>query len=140
MAVPQSFDGIWWSIEVPPGWHARGDDACATFQATPSIGAFQISSAQKGTNPITDADLEEFALGEIPEGARLVEVAYGRFTGFTSSFQKDDSMWREWWLRAGGLMVYATYNVATRNSDAAVAEQADVESMLATLRPKGDAR
>jgi len=32
-----------------------------------------------------------------------------------------------------------TYNVATRNLDATVREQADVESMLATLRPKGGA-
>jgi hypothetical protein len=136
MAIPQSFDGIWWSVEIPPGWHARGEDECATFQRTPSIGAFQISSAQKEASPITDADLEEFALDRMPEAVRLVQVSYGQFSGFTASFQKDDLVWREWWLRSGGLMVYATYNVAAHSIDDAVKEQADVEGMLATLKPK----
>jgi hypothetical protein len=139
MAIPRSFDGIWWSVEVPPGWHARGDEECATFQGTPFIGAFQISSAHNETSPITDADVEEFALGRIPEGVRLVQVKYGQFWGLTACFQKDDLVWREWWLRSGRLMIYATYNVAAQSLDAAVKEQADVESMLATLKPKGNA-
>jgi len=136
MAIPQSFDGIWWSVEVPPGWHAHRDEECATFQGSPSIGAFQIGSAQKEVGPITDADLEELALDRIPERVQLVQVAYGQFSGFTASFQKDDLMWKEWWLRAGRLMVYASYNVVAHSLDAAVNEQADVETMLATLKIK----
>jgi len=136
MTITQSFDGIFWSLQVPPGWHAHRDEECATFQGTPSIGAFQISAAQKEVSPITNADLEEFALHRIPDGVQLVRVAYGEFLGFTASFQKDDLMWKEWWLRAGRLMVYATYNVVVSSLDAAIKEQADVENMLATLKPK----
>jgi hypothetical protein len=44
------------------------------------VGAFQISSARKEGSPIPDADLEEFATNRIPEGVRLVEVAYGSFS------------------------------------------------------------
>lgn len=65
------------------------------------VGAFQISSARKEGSPIPDADLEEFATNRIPEGVRLVEVAYGSFSGFTACVQKDEVVWREWWLRAG---------------------------------------
>jgi hypothetical protein len=48
-------------------------------------------------------------------------------------------MWIEWWRRAGKLMVYATYNVATDRRDAGVKEQAAVERILLTLKPKGSA-
>jgi hypothetical protein len=37
--------------------------------------------------------------------------------------------------RSGKLMVYATYNVVADRLDAAVKEQGDVESILATLKP-----
>jgi len=92
--------------------------------------------ALRAADARTDADLEEFALDRIPERVQLVQVAYGQFSGFTASFQKDDLMWKEWWLRAGRLMVYATYNVVAHSLDAAVNEQADVETMLATLKIK----
>jgi hypothetical protein len=135
MAVWESFDGIWWSVEVPPGWRALRDAQCATFHRTPSIGAFQISSARKEAAPITNDDLKAFAINRIPEGAQLLRITYGQFSGFTASFRKDGSMWREWWLGAGKLMVYATYNVVADRLDAAVKEQGDVESILATLKP-----
>ena len=45
-------------------------------------------------------------------------------------------MWREWWLRAGRLMVYATYNVTADRVETAAKERTDVENMLATLRLK----
>jgi len=138
MTKPESFDGIWWSVDVPTRWYARADKECATFQRTPSLGTFQISSARKDS-PITDSDLGEFANDRIPEGAQLVNVMYGDFSGFTACFQKDNLMWREWWLRAGKLMIYATYNVAAHSAQEAVNEQADVEKILARLKPKGDA-
>lgn len=100
------------------------------------VGAFQISSARKEGSPITDADLGEFATNRIPEGVRLVEVAYGSFSGFTACVQKDEVVWREWWLRAGRLMVYATYNVTADRVETAAKERTDVENMLAALRLK----
>jgi len=100
-----SFDGIWWSVEVPTGWNAYRDEGCVTFQRSTAIGALQISSALNDSSLITDTDLEEFALERLPAGARLTQVTYGQFSGLTTSFQKNDSMWREWWLRSGRLMV-----------------------------------
>ena len=135
MANPKSFDGTWWSVDVPKNWRVRPDKECATFQRTPSLGAFQISSARKEQSPITDADLAEFANDRIPSGTKLVRVVYGPFSGFTACFEKDDLMWREWWLRAEGLMVYATYNVSMLRVREAVKEQADVERILTTLKP-----
>jgi len=135
VATSGTYDGIWWSVEVPTGWLARADRECATFQQSPSLGAFQISSARKDS-PITDSDLKEFANEQVPQGTPLVGVAYGDFSGFTACYQRDDFMWREWWLRSGPLMVYATYNVSKNSVRVAVREQADLEQMLATLKPK----
>src|SRR5262249_2186798 len=114
MANPKSFDGAWWSVDVPNNWHVRADKECATFQRTPSLGAFQISSARKDQSPITDADLAEFANDRIPSGTQLLRVAYGSFSGFTASFEDDGLMWRHWWLRSDVLMIYATYNVSAQ--------------------------
>jgi len=136
MKTGETFDGIWWSVQVPNGWRAHADEKCATFHQARSFGAFQISSAQKDTT-ITDTDLEEFANDRIPEGAELIRVAYSNFSGFTACFQKGDLIWREWWLRADRLMVYATYNVSSDSVHKAIKEQADVEGILATLKPKG---
>ena len=137
MGTSGTFDSAWWPVELPTGWHAHADTECATFRQSPSVGAFQISSARKDT-PVTDADLEEFANEQIPEGTQLVGVAYGDFWGFSACYQKHDLMWREWWLRSGRLMIYATYNVAKNSVQEAVKEQADLEIMLATLQPRKD--
>src|SRR5215475_11883437 len=83
MKTGETFDGIWWSVQVPSGWRARADAKCATFHQARSFGALQISSAQKDTT-ITDTDLEEFANDRIPEGAELIRVAYSNFSGFTA--------------------------------------------------------
>ena len=139
MTTPKSFDGIWWSVDVPSNWCVRADKECATFQRNPSLGVFQISSARKEHSLITDADLSEFANDGIPTGTQLVRVVYGSFSGFTACFEKGDLMWREWWLRAEGLMVYATYNVSMLRVREAVDEQADVERVLTTLKPTRDA-
>jgi hypothetical protein len=138
MTSSETFDGTWWSVEVPTGWRARADRECATFQQSPSLGAFQISSARKDS-PITDTDLEAFAHDAIPEGTRLVGVAYGDFSGFTAYYQKDGLMWRVWWLRSGRLMIYATYNVSKSSIQEAIGEQAELERILATLKPRNDA-
>jgi len=135
MAIPKSFDGIWWSVDVPNNWRVRSDKECATFQRDPSLGVLQISSAKKERSPVTDADLSDFANEGTPTGTHLVRVAYSSFSGFTACFEKDDLTWRQWWLRSEGLMVYATYNVSTLRLREAVNEQADVEKILMTLKP-----
>ncbi len=129
------FDGVWWRVKLPPGWTARSHPECATFQREPPSGALQISSARKGTGTrVTDQDLRDFAEGRIPEGKTLGSVSYGRFSGFTVEYAKQGSFWKEWWLRYGRLMIYATYNTTDGKE---TFELEDVERILGSLIPTG---
>jgi len=133
---PDRFDGIWWTAQIPSGWSARGEDKCATFQSNASPGILQISSALKETGPITDSDLREFAVEEIRPGEQLVSVKYNALSGFYAAFEKDNLLWQEWWLRAGNLMIYATYNLTAQWQGDAITEQQRVKGILESLEPK----
>jgi hypothetical protein len=76
--------------------------------------------------------LRDFAEERVPEGESLLEVSYGPFSGFTVEYTKQGSFWKEWWLRSGRLMVYATYNVAEGGE---ALEREGVEKVLASLVP-----
>jgi hypothetical protein len=130
------FDGVWWSVSVPTGWIAQGEEKCATFRGTPPLGILQISSARKDVGPITDDDLREFAAEEVGTGESLMEVSYGSFSGFAAVLRRGDLIWRQWWLRSGTLMIYATYNVSQHKEADAVSEQEFVERILRSLERK----
>jgi len=135
MAESETYDSAWWSMKIATGWHVRTDKECATFQQSPCIGAFQISSARKD-GPISSGDLKAFANEQMPHGTQLVEVSYGDFLGFTACYQREEMLWREWWLGFGPLMIYATYNVPKKALKEALSEQRDLERMLATLKSR----
>jgi hypothetical protein len=116
-----------WSLEVPESWGREPEQDCTTFTHPQGAGAFQVSSYRKDA-PVTDEDLREFA-GEIP----LVAVSFGRLTGFRTRFAEDDRFWTKWWLRAGGQMIYVTYNCSLADRGR---EDAEVRSMMESLTPK----
>lgn len=130
--MASSFDGIWWSVELPAGWRGKPEQECATFQSMLGLGALQISSARNDAGPVTDEDLKEFAEGRLPAGIEVKVVTYGSCDGFTAEYAKEGSFWKEWWLRSGHLMVYATYNV--RQGEEGL-EMGDVERILRSLTP-----
>jgi hypothetical protein len=96
------------------------------------LGALQISSARKGIGTVTDADLAEFAQGRIPTDAKTSTAAYGPFIGLSAEYVKEGSLWREWWLRCGHLMIYATYNAPREQGNETTQ---DVDRILNTLMP-----
>ena len=100
----------WWTIEVPIDWTANQDPECATFLASPPIGALQISAAKKDNGLATDDDLRDFAGKHIEAGRALQHVHHGTFAGFAVEHVTQGRYWKEWWLRADNLMVFATYN------------------------------
>jgi|SRR5215475_4265458 len=130
------FDGIWWTVNMPPDWTAQGEETCATFRRTNSPGVLQISAAQKEIGPVTDDELREFAIDEIPAGEQLSKITYNYFSGFSATFKKDNVLWREWWLKAGNLMIYATYNISSSSTDDRSDEQRQVGRILESLKPK----
>ena len=99
-----------WSIDVPPGWEHETEDTLDTFFDPGGVGALQFSSITKSSGDVTDGDLvesiEDMKLADVPRAA----AAFGPFTGFALSKQHDDGQaGRYWFLRAGPLLLFATY-------------------------------
>jgi len=126
------FKSAWWCAELPQGWTGTEDSECATFRASPPLGALQISSAHKDKTDVTEEGMKDFAVERIPQGIQLDEVSYGHFSGFTAGYSQGGLYWREWLLKSGRLMVYATYNVAQGAEDL---ETDKIEAILRTLVP-----
>ena len=103
------FTSAFWSVSLPQMWEGHNDPECATFTSAQGIGTLQISSARKD-DEVTDEDLLDLARGHLSDGAKTRNVAVGDFKGFTFAYGDGESFWREWFLRRGGLAVFATYN------------------------------
>ena len=108
--MAEQFNGVWWSLTLPTGWTGEFEEECTTFHGSPSLGIIRISSARKGTGAATDEDLEEFAEGRL-RGPAAQRISFSNFTGFSLEYIKEGTFWKEWWLKAGSLIVYITYNV-----------------------------
>jgi hypothetical protein len=120
-------DGTW-RVCFPVGWQVRRDEACATFEAVPPVGALQISSAEKAGGEVTIEDLTEFAVDRVPPGVRLNNAEIGLFSGITVDYERDGTFWQEWWLKSGDTLVYATYNVSAHD------KAAEYDAVMAILK------
>jgi hypothetical protein len=82
----ETFNGVWWSVELPSGWIGKWDEECATFLGSLHSGALQISSARKDGGPVTERDPREFAEGRIPPCTKTKRVMYGSFEGLSAEY------------------------------------------------------
>jgi len=80
---------------------------------------------------VSDDDLRDFAEEHIVTGKSLAPVEYNSFSGFCVDYTRGRLFWREWWLRSGNLMIYATYNV---DSGKEALESHDLDQILKSLR------
>ncbi len=128
---PVVYESDWWSISLPEGWQGRSDQDCATFTADPEVGVLQISAARKESSPVTDEDLKDFAGVRTTSQVRLDPATAGAFSGFTARGYESRRCFREWWLRSGHLMIYATYNVDIEHESD---ERGVVAEVISTLR------
>ena len=99
-----------WSFDVPKGWEHEAEDTLDTFFDPDGAGALQFSSITKSSGDVTDADLvesiEDMKLADLPRAA----AAFGPFTGFALSKAHADGQFGQYWfLRAGTLLLFATY-------------------------------
>jgi hypothetical protein len=122
-----------WSIDLPAGWRAWHDDACATIVGSLEVGALQVSAAFKDSEVLRQ-DLLEFAADHIAARARPAEVVAGDFMGIAISFEHDGAFWHHWYLRNGAQELFITYNCAAENRGV---EDAAVQEVLKTLRASG---
>ena len=118
-----------WSLRLPKGWTTEQDEDCTTMHADPPVGALQISAYEKD-GEVTEADLVELAGDDAPERE---PVACGAFVGFVGTTRSDGEFWRQWYLRAGSTVLFATY-VCT--DDLEGIEDELVDAALDTLEPE----
>ena len=126
------FNSRWWSVQLPDGWQAIEHEECVTISATHSPSALQISAARKDAGLITDEDLRQFAVERLGEEMPLTTVNLTFFTGLYAEYLDNHNFWREWWLRAGVLMIYGTYNTDEKLKET---ERVLVDTIVKTLKP-----
>jgi hypothetical protein len=128
------YESAWWKAKIPRDWDTNEDEICVTFKSQTTSGAVQVSAASKGTDQVSDADLKEFA-GQRIANKRINAVKTPRFEGIHVEYLLEDTFWREWWLRAGRLMVYVTYNIEKKSRDV---ERATIDEFINSLEPSFD--
>jgi hypothetical protein len=98
-----------WSITVPDGWRVREDEDCLSILSPSDEDALQLSSHRKNAGAVSDADLLEFAAHHLDAGAPRRDVRLGDFVGFEIAYGVDDLACREWYLRKGRTLLFATF-------------------------------
>jgi len=120
-----------WSVTFPEDWdHDVEDDILAL--ATPAgESLLQIGSMSKDEGAVTDDDLWAFMDDAGVETADVTRVRLGDFDGLAASTREDAVLLRYWVMRAGDVLLLATFRCPEERPDA---DRADVESVLQSLR------
>ena len=128
MRINQHF----WELETA-GWAIDQSPECVTLNPYDAEAALQVSCQRKLTSAVTDAELLGFATDVLAEHA--VEPSFvvcGDFRGYQGSFTDGEPrFWRHWFLAAGCVSLYITYNTVPEES---AAHTAVVDWMLSGLR------
>lgn len=120
-----------WSVAFPDDWdHDIEDDILAL--ATPAgESLLQIGSMSKDEGAVTEDDLWEFMDDAGVESGAIERVKLGDFEGLSAYTAEDANLLRYWVMRAGEVLLLATFRCPT---DRAEADIGSVEGVLQTLR------
>lgn len=120
-----------WSVAFPEGWdHEIEDDILAI--APPAGGSvLQIGSMSKDEGAVSEDDLWEFMDDAGVESEEIARVKLGDFEGLSARSQDDANLLRYWVVRAGDVLLLATFRCPP---DRAAAEIGSVEGVLQSLR------
>lgn len=118
-----------WSIDLPDAWEDEADDDGITLFDPEGSGALRISAVER-EEEIGDDFLDYMAAEHLEAGAEPEEVDCGDFDGLELSYGDDDHYWREWYLRAGSVMLYVTYHCPLADEGR---EDDTVDAILETL-------
>jgi hypothetical protein len=125
-----------WSVAFPEDWdHEIEDDILAI--ATPAGGSLlQIGSMSKDEGTVSEDDLWEFMDDAGVESGEIGRVRLGDFEGLSARTQDDANLLRYWVVRAGEVLLLATFRCPADRSEA---EIGSVEGVLQTLRLEAEA-
>ncbi len=120
-----------WSVAFPEEWdHDIEDDILAI--ATPAgESLLQIGSMSKDEGQVTEADLWEFMDDAGVETGDIQRVKLGDFEGLAAMTQEEAILLRYWVMRAGDVLLLATFRCPSDRSEADIG---GVEGVLQSLR------
>lgn len=124
-----TYAGNSWALQLAPGWTGRSEDAADVLFHPDGFGALRISAARK-EDPVTDEDLLGFAAQHPDEAARTEAVSCGEFEGYRYAIEGDNVLVLQWFLRAGTLALFLTYNCSMEHAGE---EEEALSAMLDTL-------
>jgi hypothetical protein len=126
------YAGNSWAVRLAPGWTGRSEEDADVLYHPDGAGALRIGAARKD-HPVTDEDLQGFAAQHPEEGALSEAVTCGDFRGFRYDLEGDSVLVRQWFLRAGTLALFLTYNCSLEHAgedDEALASMLDTLSLV----------
>ncbi len=122
-----------WSVEIPESWDHAFEEGVLAMTNPHGAGALQFTSVTKTEQgDVTDDDLEEFIEDSDYGELDREPIELGGFTGFRLEGEDDrDRAWQFWFLRAGTLLLFVSYNC---EQDAVGEEEEAIAEALASLR------
>ena len=125
----------WWSLAVPPEWWAEAEEDSILVGDLDDVGCIEISTLHRENGSFTGEEVLTMARAEAPADCRWSDLRRGDFAGWHTSFVEDGTAIREWYLAAGGMLLFVTYSCDPENrgmDDAAVDEILDTLQALTT--------
>ncbi len=107
-----TYNSKWWSTNYPSSWVSEEEKDCHSFYNNDGVGALQVSAYKKENGEVNNSELISFIEGYTPSDISLEQIYSGDFQGFYCHFISDEEYWKYWILKAGGLMLFITYNCA----------------------------
>jgi hypothetical protein len=98
----------WWRLGLPDEWVAEQDEDSILITDRDDVGTIEISHlvAEEGDN----LNIEVLARDNAEQpGLNWDSCVLGDFDGVETRYREEDASIREWWLKAGSLMLFVTY-------------------------------
>lgn len=120
-----------WSVTFPEDWSHDIEDDILAIAPPGGASVLQIGSMSKDEGAVTDRDLWEFMDDAGVDAAEIRRIKLGDFEGLAAETEAEDAVLRYWILRAGEVLLLATFRTPRERPDADFAEAGGV---LDTLR------
>ncbi|MCY4426532.1 MAG: hypothetical protein OXC05_05820 [Halieaceae bacterium] len=118
----------WWSLALPPEWLAEREEDGIVIADQDGVGSIEITTLRRESGEFTVAELRRIAGND---DCCFDPVQMGDFRGLGRTFQEADTALREWYLAAGGLLLFITYSCGLEQ---ARLDDAAVDAILDTLQ------
>lgn len=123
-----------WQVSLPEKWNVEAAEDCVDLYDDDGFGTLSISAALQDM-PVTGDDLLAIAEEHLEKGADPLEVEHGDFDGFVLCYDAEEESWCEWYLKAGRLLLFVTYDCSVEDEGK---EDDTVETILNSLRLRVD--